>query len=46
MKPGGEADLIRLLTEVGFAADAIEPFWRSHMFAAYLCVKLTEPAGR
>jgi len=39
MKPGREDDLIRLLTEVGFKADAIEPFWRSHMFAAYLCVK-------
>ena len=27
MKPGREADLIRLLTEVGFTVDAIEPFW-------------------
>jgi tRNA (cmo5U34)-methyltransferase len=39
MKPGREADLIRLLTEVGFEADNIEPFWRSHLFAAYVCVK-------
>lgn len=39
MKPGREADLIRLLTEVGFKAESIEPFWRSHHFAAYLCVK-------
>lgn len=45
MKPGREADLIRLLTEAGFTADAIEPFWRSHMFAAYVCVKLTGPVG-
>jgi len=45
MKPGREADLIRLLTEVGFTVDAIEPFWRSHMFAAYVCVKLTGRAG-
>lgn len=45
MKPGREVDLIRLLTETGFTVDAIEPFWRSHMFAAYLCVKLTGRAG-
>jgi tRNA (cmo5U34)-methyltransferase len=39
MKPGREADLIRLLTEVGFRAENIESFWRSHLFAAFLCVK-------
>jgi tRNA (cmo5U34)-methyltransferase len=39
MKPGREADLIRLLTDVGFKVENIESFWRSHLFAAYLCVK-------
>jgi tRNA (cmo5U34)-methyltransferase len=39
MKPGREADLIGLLTEVGFGTEDIEPFWRSHLFAAYVCVK-------
>ena len=39
MKPGREADLIRLLTEAGFKVEGIEPFWRNHLFAAYLCVK-------
>ena len=39
MKPGREADLIRLLTEVGFKAENIELFWRSHLFAAYVCGK-------
>jgi len=39
MKPGREADLIRLLTEAGFRPESIEPFWRNHLFAAYLCVK-------
>ena len=39
MKPSREAELIRLLTEAGFKVDAIEPFWRSHMFASYVCVK-------
>ena len=41
MKSGREADLIRLLTDTGFRVDAIEPFWRSHMFVAFVCVKLT-----
>ena len=39
MKPEGEDDLVRLLTEVGFKAENIDPFWRSHLFAAFLCVK-------
>jgi tRNA (cmo5U34)-methyltransferase len=39
MKLGREDDLIRLLTDAGFNANAIEPFWRSHMFGAYICVK-------
>lgn len=39
MKPGRESDLVRLLAEAGFKADAIEPFWRSYMFGAYICVK-------
>jgi tRNA (cmo5U34)-methyltransferase len=39
MKLGREADLIRLLTEVGFHAESIESFWRSHLFAAYVCIK-------
>jgi tRNA (cmo5U34)-methyltransferase len=39
MKPGREADLIRMLTEVGFRPENIESFWRSHLFAAFVCVK-------
>ena len=39
MKPGREADLIGLLTGVGFKAENIESFWRSYLFAAYVCVK-------
>jgi len=39
MKPGREVDLIRVLTDVGFKIESIEPFWRSHLFAAYVCVK-------
>jgi tRNA (cmo5U34)-methyltransferase len=39
MKPGREADLIQMLTEVGFRAESIESFWRNHLFAAYICVK-------
>jgi tRNA (cmo5U34)-methyltransferase len=39
MKPGSEADLIHLLVEAGFKLQNIESFWRSHLFAAFLCVK-------
>jgi tRNA (cmo5U34)-methyltransferase len=39
MKPSREGDLIGLLAEAGFKTDAIEPFWRSYMFGAYICVK-------
>ena len=39
MKPSREADIIRLLTDAGFTAQRIEPFWRNHLFAAYVCIK-------
>jgi len=39
MKPGRESDLIRMLTEAGFRPENIESFWRSHLFAAFVCVK-------
>jgi tRNA (cmo5U34)-methyltransferase len=39
MKPGREADLIALLTEAGFKVENIECFWRSHLFAAFVCIK-------
>lgn len=39
MKPTGEAELIRLLTDVGFEVNRIEAFWRNHLFGAYICVK-------
>jgi tRNA (cmo5U34)-methyltransferase len=40
MKPGREDDLIQLLTEAGFKSENIECFWRSHLFAAFVCIKL------
>jgi tRNA (cmo5U34)-methyltransferase len=40
MKPGREDDLIQLLTEAGFKSQNIECFWRSHLFAAFVCIKL------
>jgi tRNA (cmo5U34)-methyltransferase len=39
LKPVHEADLMRLLTDVGFKAESIESFWRNHLFAAYICIK-------
>ena len=39
MKPGREEDLIGLLAGVGFKAENIDPIWRNHLFAAFLCVK-------
>ena len=39
MKPGREQDLIQLLTEAGFKSENIESFWRSYLFAAYICIK-------
>ena len=39
MKPGREDDLIQLLTGAGFKAENIECFWRSHLFAAFVCIK-------
>jgi len=39
MKPGSEADLVWMLNDVGFKAENIESFWRSHLFAAFVCVK-------
>ena len=40
MKPGREDDLIAVLTEAGFKSENIECFWRSHLFAAFVCIKL------
>src|SRR5262249_48385822 len=40
MKPGREDDLIQLLTDSGFKSANIECFWRSHLFAAFVCIKL------
>ncbi len=40
MKPGREDDLIQLLTEAGFKSQNIEYFGRSHLFAAFVCIKL------
>jgi tRNA (cmo5U34)-methyltransferase len=39
MKPGREDDLIQLLTDAGFKSENIECFWRSHLFAAFVCTK-------
>jgi tRNA (cmo5U34)-methyltransferase len=40
MKPGREDDLIQLLIDAGFKSENIECFWRSHLFAAFVCLKL------
>ena len=39
LKPGRESDLLRLLADAGFKAENVESFWRSYLFAAYVCVK-------
>lgn len=39
MKPGREADLVDMLTQVGFRAENIESFWKNHLFMALICVK-------
>jgi len=39
MKPNRERDVVAMLTDVGFAADNIEAFWKNHLFVAFICVK-------
>ncbi len=39
MKPGRERDVMAMLTDVGFAAENIETFWKNHLFVAFICVK-------
>jgi len=39
MKPNRERDVIAMLTDVGFASENIEAFWKNHLFVAFICVK-------
>lgn len=39
MKPNRERDIVRMLTDVGFAAENVEAFWKNHLFVAFICVK-------
>lgn len=39
MKPSRERDVVKMLTDVGFAAENIEAFWKNHAFVAFICVK-------